>query len=171
MAGGCTCRSEIVIDRTTEQVTGVTLGPRLLSFCWSSPRARCYSPPQSATERLPSTALHKAADGGHLPVVELLLNRGADPDIRDEGDNATALHFAAERGDLPVVKLLIERGADVNGFGDLHGWDVIGWATLHEEVHNDVAEYLRICIRTARSTTSLPPLPWEKLTRSEGWEQ
>ena len=89
-----------------------------------------------------TTALHRAADGGHLAVVELLLNRGADPDLRDEGDNATALHFAAERGSLPVVKLLIERGADVNGFGDLHGWDVIGWATLHHDVHTDVADYL-----------------------------
>jgi ankyrin repeat protein len=89
-----------------------------------------------------TTALHRAADGGHLAVVELLLNRGADPDLRDEGDNATALHFAAERGSLPIVKLLIERGADVNGFGDLHGWDVIGWATLHHDVHADVADYL-----------------------------
>jgi ankyrin repeat protein len=89
-----------------------------------------------------TTALHRAADGGHLAVVELLLNHGADPDLRDEGDNATALHFAAERGSLPIVKLLIERGADVNGFGDLHGWDVIGWATLHHDVHTDVANYL-----------------------------
>ena len=93
-------------------------------------------------QQFKTTALHKAAEGGHLGVVELLLNRGADPDIRDEGDNATALHFAAERGSLPIVKLLIERGADVNGFGDLHGWDVIGWATLHDHVHQEVANYL-----------------------------
>jgi ankyrin repeat protein len=89
-----------------------------------------------------TTALHRASAGGHLAAVELLLNRGADPDIRDEGDNATALHFAAERGSLPIVQLLIQRGADVNGYGDLHGWDVIGWATLHQETHTDVAEYL-----------------------------
>jgi ankyrin repeat protein len=94
------------------------------------------------TSEYKTTALHRAADGGHLAVVELLLNRGADPDIRDEGDNATALHFAAERGALPIVKLLIERGADIHGFGDLHGWDVLGWATLHDEMHRDVAEYL-----------------------------
>jgi ankyrin repeat protein len=93
-------------------------------------------------QQFKTTALHKAAEGGHLAVVELLLNRGADPDIRDEGDNATALHFAAELGSLPIVKLLIERGADVNGFGDLHGWDVIGWATLHDHVHQEVANYL-----------------------------
>ena len=40
-------------------------------------------------QQFKTTALHKAAEGGHLEVVELLLNRGANPDIRDEGDNAT----------------------------------------------------------------------------------
>jgi hypothetical protein len=36
-----------------------------------------------------TTALHKLRNGGHVAVVESLLNRGADPDTRDEGDNAT----------------------------------------------------------------------------------
>jgi ankyrin repeat protein len=88
------------------------------------------------------TALHRAAAGGHLAVVRMLLDRGADPTIRDVGDNATALHFAAEHGSLEIVRLLVERGADVDGFGDVHGWDVIGWATLHHHVHADVAQYL-----------------------------
>ncbi len=89
-----------------------------------------------------TTALHKAAQNGHLAIVRLLLDRGADPDIRDEGDNATPMHFAAESGHLDIVKLLVERGADVNGFGDVHGWDIIGWATLHHHTHIDVANYL-----------------------------
>ncbi|HTL28760.1 MAG TPA: ankyrin repeat domain-containing protein [Tepidisphaeraceae bacterium] len=89
-----------------------------------------------------TTALHRAADKGHLEIVRLLLDRGADPDIRDEGDNAMAMHFAAESGHLDVIKLLVERGADVNGFGDVHGWDIIGWATLHHKTHADVANYL-----------------------------
>ena len=42
------------------------------------------------------TALHKAAAKNRSACVRLLLDHGADVDIRDYGDNAFALHFAAE---------------------------------------------------------------------------
>jgi hypothetical protein len=45
------------------------------------------------------TALHFGV--AHEAVVRMLLDRGADPNIRDEGDNAFPIHFAAERGDPP----------------------------------------------------------------------
>ena len=61
------------------------------------------------------TALHFGV--AHEPVVRLLLERGADPNIRDEGDDAFPLHFAAERQDLPVIRLLVEHGADTVGDG------------------------------------------------------
>src|SRR5262245_51389038 len=70
------------------------------------------------------TALHYGV--GHEPVVRALLQRGANPNIRDEGDFAMPLHFAAERQDLPVIRLLIEHGADPIGTGDYHELDVIG---------------------------------------------
>jgi len=50
---------------------------------------------------------------GHLDVVKFLLERGVDPNVRNNpGD--TPLHYAAERGHLDVVKFLLERGADPN---------------------------------------------------------
>jgi len=89
------------------------------------------------------TALHFGV--AHEPVVRLLLERGADPNIRDEGDNAFPLHFAAERGDLAVIKLLVEHGGQtVAGEVDDHELDILGWATAFEylEPNAEVLEYL-----------------------------
>ena len=66
--------------------------------------------------------------------MRLLLERGADPNVRDEGDDAFPLHFAAENQDLPVIELLLAHGADPIGTGDGHELDVIGWATCWDYV-------------------------------------
>ena len=88
------------------------------------------------------TALHFAV--AHERVVRALLDRGADPNVRDDGDNAFPLHFAAERQDLPVIRLLIEHGADPIGTGDDHELEVIGWATAFDYLtpKPEVVEYL-----------------------------
>ena len=75
--------------------------------------------------------------------MRALLERGADPNIRDEGDHAYPIHFAAERGDLAIVRLLIEHGADPIGADTDHELDVLGWAVCWDSVHHaDVARYL-----------------------------
>jgi ankyrin repeat protein len=88
------------------------------------------------------TALHFGV--AHEPVVRRLLARGADPNVRDDGDAAYPLHFAAERQDLPVIRLLLEHGADPIGTGDGHELEVIGWATCWDyvTVQPDVLAYL-----------------------------
>lgn len=89
------------------------------------------------------TALHFAMNGLSEPVVNALLERGADPNLRDDGDDAMPLHFAAERGHLDIVRSLIEHGADPIGAGDGHELEVIGWATCFEYAfHRGTAEYL-----------------------------
>ncbi len=56
--------------------------------------------------------LHSASQGGHLPVVALLLDRGADPNCRNNNDE-TPLQYAAAFGHQAVAELLLARGAEL----------------------------------------------------------
>ena len=54
-----------------------------------------------------------AADGSHKSVVELLVEAGADANIKDK-DGSTALLLTCFWGTEEVVRLLIKGGANVN---------------------------------------------------------
>ena len=92
------------------------------------------------------TLLHTAAHAGHLPVVDLLLQRGLDVNVRERGDNTYAMHWAAAAAHLDVVRRLADAGGDVVGRGDDHQLEVIGWATCWEgcddDAHRAVAAFL-----------------------------
>lgn len=81
--------------------------------------------------------LHIAAHAGHLAVVNLLLERGMDPNTKEKGDHTFAIHWAAAAGHVAVVRRLADAGGDVIGHGDDHELDVIGWATCWEECDDD----------------------------------
>lgn len=68
-------------------------------------------------------ALSAAAEFGHMPIVRLLLERGADPTWPDAHDSTrgAALHAAARAGDRALCDLLLAHGADPNGFVDAAG--------------------------------------------------
>jgi ankyrin repeat protein/catechol 2,3-dioxygenase-like lactoylglutathione lyase family enzyme len=87
-----------------------------------------------------TTGLHAAVN--HPETVRLLLERGADPNARDEGDNALPLHFAAGGGPLESVRALLDAGSDAQGVGDLHRLDVIGWATVFADARRDLVDLL-----------------------------
>ncbi|MBN8711453.1 MAG: hypothetical protein BGO12_10400 [Verrucomicrobia bacterium 61-8] len=86
--------------------------------------------------------LHLAATSGHADCVRLLLERGFDPDMRDHMDKATALHFAAGEGRLEVVKVLLDAGADIEGWGNDHELNVLGWATSLGPFREETARHL-----------------------------
>ncbi|XP_043824009.1 ankyrin repeat and SOCS box protein 10 isoform X2 [Dromiciops gliroides] len=57
-----------------------------------------------------TTPIHVAASRGHEQVLQLLLNRGAQPDAAPGG--RTALHEACISGHAPCARLLLVAGAD-----------------------------------------------------------
>jgi hypothetical protein len=61
--------------------------------------------------RYDATALSYACDRGHVEVVKVLLNRGANPNVTDTFYKATPLTWAAQKGHTEIVKLLLEKGA------------------------------------------------------------
>ena len=60
------------------------------------------------------TALHWAAKNGHARALVMLMQGGADPNIKGEESGCTALHLAAKAGHEIVVATLLKYGAKFN---------------------------------------------------------
>jgi ankyrin repeat protein len=74
-------------------------------------------------------------------LMKLLVDQGADPNIRDKRE-WTALHFAAQNCDLFATKLLVKVGADVNAKDDC-GNNVILRAVMNSKGNGDVIRFLK----------------------------
>ena len=70
-------------------------------------------------------ALFEACFHGHLEIVELLLNNGADIEVKtDRGE--TPLLKACRQGHLSITKLLLDGGANIVDYNEED------WNPLHE---------------------------------------
>ena len=69
------------------------------------------------------TSLGQATLFCHTDVVQLLLDRGADPNlvVGPSGLRRTSLHIAASKGHQVIVHLLLDKGANPN-IADQVGW-------------------------------------------------
>lgn len=59
------------------------------------------------------TALHHAAHFSDEEIIDLMLERGADPSLKDDG-NCTPLWFAAQNNKAKIVKRLLEEKIDID---------------------------------------------------------
>lgn len=65
----------------------------------------------NAKFRYGATALSYACDRDNVEVVKLLLNAGADPNVKDTFYNATPLSWASQKGNAEIIGPLLEKGA------------------------------------------------------------
>jgi ankyrin repeat protein len=70
------------------------------------------------------TALYEAVAGSNIALVRLMLDHGADPDVRSPYSGQFPINLAA-RCSASVLNLLLERGATM----DVR--DAKGWTPLH----------------------------------------
>jgi ankyrin repeat protein len=87
------------------------------------------------------TPLHVAARKGYVEIAKLLLEHGADPNIKDL-HGWTPLHDAAYWGNVEVARLLLQHGADPNVKGKRGETPLILAISGDSQAHADVAKLL-----------------------------
>lgn len=126
-------------------------------------RALLDEDPSRANEWSPDgfTPLHGAIYGGHEVTVRLLLERGADPNVRSTSEIARVppLGTAAfvRRSDLAA--LLLDAGADVNGRGDG------GFTALDSAVQNGDEQMIRLLLDRGADASLGAGIARERLQR------
>ena len=84
--------------------------------------------------------LHYTAVSGYADMTRHLLNKSANPNVKENQWSRTPLHWAAERDHKSVVEMLISHGADVNT-RDYDGRTALSLSK--EGGHAEIVELLR----------------------------
>ncbi|KAL3848241.1 hypothetical protein ACJMK2_019110 [Sinanodonta woodiana] len=103
----------------------------------------------NATDSFGYTALHYAARSGHYAVCELLLQRGANPDIKTKSGGITSLHRACYQGHLSIVQILLDYKADPLTA------DSDGKLPLHKAAENGHVEIVKLLVSQGGKALSM----------------
>jgi len=91
-----------------------------------------------STDRFGRTSLHLASLRGDTEIVELLLEAGANVNIKNKF-GWTPLHLAAREGHIDIVQMLLEAGANI-GAKNKFGRTPLDYAVKHR--HTDIVRML-----------------------------
>jgi ankyrin repeat protein len=94
-----------ILGGDTDAVREALRSGAKLSMTISDPRSQAINN---------SSPLYAAIARGHVEIVQLLLDHGADVNEPGAYDRETPLYAAASHGHVEILKLLLERGADAN---------------------------------------------------------
>jgi len=89
-----------------------------------------------------------AAYNGYTPIVQLLLEAGADVKAVDPGMKATALHAAAYAGRTEAVRLLIQYHIALDQQGPYNGY-----TALHDAIWQGHVETAKVLIEAGANLT------------------
>lgn len=121
-----------IIDRLTDQLTNPLSQPVISKPEHEPFRVFCSTPSRRST---PDPSAHRCA--------ELLLERGADVNVRMRNSRLTPLHMAARRGLEKHVELFLRHGADVRATS-CEGETPLNAACSGAERPAEAGRYLRV---------------------------
>nr|XP_042905260.1 uncharacterized protein LOC107454385 [Parasteatoda tepidariorum] len=93
----------------------------------------------SETDREGSTALHYAAEKGHLEIVKILIRNGANASAEVYDIGSKYCHIASKFGRRNILEFFFSEGGNANET------DKVGWTLLHYAAENndvDFVEYI-----------------------------
>lgn len=81
------------------------------------------------------TALNLAVYNGHVDIVDLLLERGADANKTDTRFAISPLAAAARQNRVTIAQTLLAHGADINSVDGINNFTPLIWAVLYKHTN------------------------------------